>query len=137
MDNHNQYSDIEFETLFEKGDFPPSLFSHEAHIRLAWLYLEKYGSAGAIERICTQIQQFDLRHGKGDKFNTTVTTAAVKVVHHFKLKSKSEDFTSFLKEFPRLKTAFKALLDQHYGIDIFSNDLARDQFIEPDQLPFD
>lgn len=135
--SHYELSDQEFETQFTRGDFPPSLFTHEAHLRLAWVYLKKYGVQTAEQKISAQIQQFDQRHGKGDKFHKTLTVAAVKVVHHFMLKSKANAFADFLHEFPRLETSFKALLDQHYSPNIFLEEPAKHYFIEPDLLPFD
>lgn len=135
--HHSQLNDGQFESLFEQGDLPPSLFDHEAHLRLAWLYITKYGEERAKHKTCNEIKRFDKLHGNGDKFNVTVTTAALKTVQHFLSKSKSEDFSGFIKEFPRLKYAFKELLDQHYGIDIFSNEKAKVSYIEPDILPFD
>lgn len=137
LTDHSQLSDKEFEALFEKGDLPPSLFSHEAHLRLAWLYIKKYGQEKAAEKTCEEIKQFDRLHGKGDKFNTTVSVAAIKMVHHFIKKSESNDFYTFINKFPRLKTGFKELLHQHYGLDIFSNKEAKTSFIEPDLLSFD
>ncbi|WP_420601345.1 hypothetical protein [Flagellimonas sp.] len=135
--NHSELSDVQFENLFEKGDLPPSLFDHEAHLRLAWLYITKYGEKGAVDKSCSEIRQFDKLHGDGTKFNTTVTIAAVKTVQHFMKKSNADDFYGFIKEFPRLKHAFKALLDQHYAFDIFSNERARTSYMEPDIQPFD
>lgn len=137
MKHHSQLSDKEFETLFEKAELPPSLFNHEAHLRLAWLYINKYGEEKAAAKTCKEIEQFDRLHGKGNKFNTTMSVAAIKIVHHFIKKSESKDFRMFIEEFPRLKTAFKALVDQHYAIDIFSNTEAKASFIEPDLLAFD
>ncbi|MEX0314566.1 MAG: hypothetical protein AB3N18_10340 [Allomuricauda sp.] len=137
VSNHSELSDVQFEDLFEKGELPPSLFDHEAHLRLAWLYIKKYGEERAMDKSCFEIKQFDKLHGNGDKFNVTVTIAAIKTVHHFIQKSNAEDFLAFSKEFPRLKTAFKELLDQHYGFDIFSNKIAKESFVEPDIRPFD
>jgi hypothetical protein len=137
LKHHSHLSDKEFENLFEKGDLPPSLFSHEAHLRLAWLYIKKYGQEKAAEKICREIKQFDHLHGKGDKFNITVSVAAIKMVDHFIKKSESNDFYTFIKKFSRLKTGFKELLYQHYNLDIFSNKEAKTSFIEPDLLPFD
>ena len=136
LTNHFQLTDTEFETCFENGTLPPTLFDHEAHLRLAWVYIKKYGEAKAIEKVCEDIKQYDLLHGKGDKFHVTVTVAAVKAVHHFYQKTKSGDFKGFIEKFPKLKTAFKALLDQHYGFNIFSNEKAKVQYLEPDLLPF-
>ena len=72
-----------------------------------------------------------------DKYNETVTIAAVKAVYHFMQKSTSDNFKGFIVEFPRLKTNFKSILEQHYQIDLFNSELARSTFLEPDLLPFD
>ncbi|WP_282161727.1 hypothetical protein [Ulvibacterium marinum] len=134
--NHFQVNDVMFENRFEEGSLPPSLFTHEAHLRLAWIYIKNYGEEKAAAKISREIEQFDKLHGRGDKFNKTVTIAAIKVVDHFVGKSKSKDFKSFIQEFPRLKTAFKELLHTHYSPDIFTSKIAQIQFIEPDLLPF-
>lgn len=137
LENHYQLTNEEFERLFEKGTLPPTLFTHEAHLRLAWVYVNKYGIEQACDKLCDEIKQFDKIHGDGDKFNKTVTVAAARAVYHFMLKSNSDRFSSFMKEFPRLKTAFKDLLNQHYAFDVFSNETAKVSFVEPDILPFD
>jgi hypothetical protein len=135
--HHSQLSDSEFVESFENGSLNPRLFNHEAHLRLAWIYIQNHGEQRAIEKSCSGIKHFDFIHGKGDKFHTTITVAAVKVVHHFIKKSESRSFADFIEEFPRLKVAFKELLDQHYGFNIFSSDGAKTDYIAPDLLPFD
>lgn len=135
--HHSQLNDTEFVESFEKGSLNPKLFDHEAHLRLAWIYIRDFGEQKAVEKTCAGIKHFDVIYGKGDKFHTTITVAAVKVVHHFVEKSKSKTFSCFMEEFPRLKTAFKELLDQHYGFNIFSSDEAKTNYIAPDKLPFD
>lgn len=137
LENHYQFNDEEFELQFEKGTFPPALFTHEAHLRLAWVYIGKYGIERACDKLCYEIRQFDKLHGDGSKFNKTVTIAAARAVYHFMLKSNSDSFAALLIEFPRLKTAFKDLLDQHYAFDVFSNETAKVSYVEPDILPFD
>lgn len=137
LKSHHQLSDQEFETQFSRGDFPPYLFTHEAHLRLAWIYLKKYQLLDACDKVCADISNFDGIHGNGTKFNKTLTVASVKVVHHFMLKTKSPDFKHFLVTHPRLEEAFKELLEQHYSNEVFSNKMAKTTYIEPDLLPFD
>ncbi len=136
MEKHTNLDDATFVKQFEDGTLDPSIFSHEAHMRLAWIHIRKYGTDQACKNICHQILQFDIKNGKGEKFHKTITVAAVKVVNHFLTKSKSETFDDFIKEFPRLKNQFKSLLDYHYGFDIYNSELARDEYIEPDLCPF-
>lgn len=137
MEKHRLLNDIEFEEQFATASLDPTLFSHEAHLRLAWIHIHKYGLEQACENICTQIQQFDLLHGGGKQFNKTVTVAAVKIVFHFIQKSKFKLFTNFIQAFPRLKNNFMDLLNCHYGFNVFSLEKAKKEFLEPDLLPFD
>ncbi|WP_299536690.1 hypothetical protein [Ulvibacterium sp.] len=136
MVNHFQLNDTMFEISFEKGELPPTLFTHEAHLRLAWMYIKKYGEKEAAEKIGCEIEQFDKLHGGGDTFHKTITIASIKVVGHFIGKSESRDFKSFIQEFPKLKTAFKELLNRHYSIKILTSQKAKAQFLQPDLLPF-
>lgn len=137
MEKHYQLSDPEFETQFRECSMDPILFgSHEAHLRLAYIHITKYGIDQACENLCHQIMAFDATFGKADKFHHTLTVASAKVMHHFIQKSSTENFAGLLQEFPRLKTNFKALLAQHYQTNIFSSELARVQYLEPDLLPF-
>ena len=137
MQNHYQLSDQAFEAQFQNCTLSPSLFNHEAHLRLAWIHITKYGEATAITNICSQLISYVSFLGAKEKYNTTLTVAAIKAVNHFVNKSNSDTFKSFIKEFPRLKNNFKELMSAHYGFDIFDNVRAKKEFLEPDLLPFD
>lgn len=136
MPNHLDLTDNQFEFAFQTQTLDPKLFSHEAHLRLAWIHVKKYGVEQAIENINMQLLQFVDHVGARDKFNKTVTVAAIRAANHFINKSKSESFTDFIQEFPRLKYNFKELLAFHYGHDIFNSEKAKHEYVEPDLLPF-
>jgi hypothetical protein len=136
MTNHLELADDVFENLFSTCQLSPELFTHEAHVRLAWIHVKKYGEDQAIENICHQLVNFVTSVGAADKYNKTVTVAAIKAVHHFIKKSKSSTFTEFIHEFPRLNNNFKELIRAHYAVDIFTHPQARQTFLEPDSLPF-
>ena len=137
MENHFKLSDSEFEEQFENCKLDPSIFSHEAHLRLAWIHIKNYGIEKAIQNVQAQLQNFVNHVGAKDKYNVTLTIAAVKAVYHFMLKSESDNFKDFIEEFPRLKHNFKELLNCHYGIDILNSERAKAKFLEPDLIPFD
>ena len=133
MNNHIYLSDNQFEKEFEACTLPPSLFSHEAHIRLAWIHIRKYGVDTAVENICNQLQQYVIQAGASDKYNITLTIAAIKIVNHFVEKSNSDDFLEFITEFPLPITGFKELVAAHYNkVDIFKSLAAKSTFWEPD-----
>ena len=137
MKDHFDLTDFEFEQKFETSSLDAGLFSHEAHLRLAWIHITKYGIDKALENIQLQLKAYVKHLGAASKYNKTVTIAAVKAVYHFILKSKSDNFQDFIVEFPRLKNNLKGLMDSHYGIDIFNSEAAKKEYLRPDLLPFD
>ncbi len=130
-------TDSQFEKQFEEGQLPSQLFTHEAHIRLAWIHIGKYGIETAIANIVSQIRSYTLKLGVPEKFNTTLTVAAVRAVFHFMLKRNSKDFKTFIMNNPRLKYNFRDLMESHYGFDIYNSPLAKQRYLEPDVLSFD
>ncbi|MEM7484275.1 MAG: hypothetical protein AAF348_03615 [Bacteroidota bacterium] len=129
--------DKEFEQQFERGELPPDLFTHEAHLRLAWIHVTQYGIDTAVKNVTQQIKRYTQKLNATDKYNHTLTVAAVRAVYHFALKSKSNTFSDFIKEFPRLRFNFKELMACHYGFDIYKSPLAKHKYLQPDLLPFD
>jgi hypothetical protein len=51
MNSHFELSDELFEEQFQNCQLNPALFNHEAHLRLAWIHITKYGIDKAIENI--------------------------------------------------------------------------------------
>jgi N-formylglutamate deformylase len=135
-ETHRTLSDAEFLEQFAHCLLDPAMFSHGAHLRLAYLLLEQYGLEEGIQQVQDQIQAFVRHVGAEDKYHVTLTVAAVYIVEHFRQKSKAKNFEEFVVEFPRLKTHFKDLIDSHYGINIFQSERARTEYLKPDLLPF-
>ena len=136
MDKHQQLTDLKFEMQFANCSMDPNLFSHEAHIRLAWIHIHKYGVEKACDNVCVQIQKFDRVFDEGIKFNHTVTVACVRAVNHFIQKNKIEKFDHFISTYPQLETNLRGILDCHYGFDIYNNKMAKEEYLEPDLLAF-
>lgn len=137
MEKHFNLTDLEFEDQFENCSLDPGLFSHEAHVRLAWIHIKKYGKEKAIQNICSQLIAFVNFLGAPGKYNKTLTVAAIKAVYHFMQKSGTENFQDFIAQFPRLKYNFKELMAAHYKTDIYNSEAAKKEFLVPDLLPFD
>jgi hypothetical protein len=137
LSSHLILTDEAFEMLFQTAKMDPVIFTHEAHLRLAWIHLRKYGIKQATVNVATQLQHYVNALGASEKYHHTLTIAAVKMVDHFLRKSTSHTFAAFISEFRQLKTDFRALINQHYKTDIFSCDRARTQYLEPDLSPFD
>lgn len=83
MKTHYHLTDLELEKQLGDGLLDPKVFNHEAHLRLAWIHINKYGVEKACRNMCIQISNFSESVGESEKFNKTLTVAAVKAVHHF------------------------------------------------------
>jgi hypothetical protein len=136
MADHFALNDNEFEQRFAAGTFDPAVFNHEAHLRLAWIHIRKYGEEQAIANICSQLVNFVTALGACSKYNTTLTIAAIKAVHHFMQRSNAASFDQFIQQFPRLKYNFRELIASHYSVDVFQSEQARQFYLEPDLLAF-
>lgn len=137
MERHFTLTDIEFEKQFQSCSLDPAIFTNEAHLRLAWIHITNYGAGIAVDNIRCQLQNFVDSLGAKNKYNETVTMAAVKAVYHFMLKSKTDNFRDFITENLRLKNSFKELMSFHYQTDIFKSPTAKEKYLMPELLPFD
>lgn len=136
MSTHRSLSDDAFEQQIEQCLFNPLEFTHEAHLRLAWVHIKKYGINQAIINVQKQLYQFVKNAGAEDKYNKTLTIAATKAVYHFILKSNSSSFSDLLLEYPLLTHSFKEMMESHYSINIFDSNRAKQEYIQPDLAPF-
>lgn len=136
MTSHNVLSDTLFLEQFENCTLDPKCFDHEAHLRLVWLYINKEGCDIALIKVTQGLMAYTQSLGAADKYNHTLTVAAAKAVNHFINKSKSQKFPKFIKEFPRLKSDFMALLEMHYNRTTLLAEDAKSAYVEPDLMPF-
>lgn len=136
METHWNYTDELFEKEFALGTFPSEAFSHEAHLRLAFIHLKKYGKERAVQHITAQLKAYTRILKAEGKYHETLTIASIYIVNHFSEKIKQGDFKTLLNAFPRLKTNFKELLFQHYSEGIILKDTAKQMYLAPDLLPF-
>ncbi len=134
---HTILTDDQFESQFSTCELAPELFSHEAHIRLAWIHITRYGIDQAISNIQSQLKAYTRHVGAEDKYNVTVTVAACRAVYHFILKSDATIFHEFIEENERLLTQFKQLMEAHYTTNIFESTQAKEVYLEPELIPFD
>lgn len=137
MENHYTLSDSEFEQQFASAKLNAALFSHEAHLRLAWIHIQHYGVDQAIMNICFQLKNFTQVVGAESKYNKTVTIAAIRAVDHSIRRSACDNFSDFITTHTRLKTNFRELMNAHYRTDIFKSEAAKHTYLEPELLPFD
>ncbi|MCK0131001.1 DNA-binding protein [Flavobacteriaceae bacterium F08102] len=111
-EKHLLLTDHELVSNIKNCELSPVLFTHEAHLRLAYIHLTNYDKATAIESLCSQLAQFDRQCGSGTKFDKKLTEISVEIVDEFIKKNKPKDFRSLICSCPVLKHDFKSLVRQ-------------------------
>jgi hypothetical protein len=114
---------------------PGGTFRHRQHIHLAFLAVQRHGSARAPEVVAHWIGRIAAYERAPQKFNATVTRAWTEMVaHHVTSGPPSADFASFAESNPALLD--KRLLARHYSARLLASPAARTGWVEPDLAGF-
>jgi len=130
--HHRHLSDREFIGQLESGLMDPCLFNHEAHIRLAWLYLTTTDFETGLKCISKAIRRLDDQHSSGTKYHHTITVAFSLRIYLLIQEKRTNSWKQFIEANPELNFP-KKLLRQHYSEEILYSDIARRTFITPDK----
>ena len=135
MDRHGlSQEDRDFRSAFEACTVAPSQFTHEAHVRLAYVYLVESDVESAVQKMREALLTFIEHNGiPRSKFHETMTRAWVLAVRHFMDGSTSASSTEFIAKNQELLDS-KIMLTHYSASVLFSPD-ARVSFLEPDLDP--
>jgi hypothetical protein len=131
-------SDDDFLEAFERCTLYRSQWTHEAHLRMAWLYLARYSLNESIELARIGIRRLNsffqsIARGLGqdtrDGYHDTITVAFVRLIAS-RLK-KNETFLDFRARNPDLFDRKLTALLQFYSNDLLHSLAAKERFIEP------
>lgn len=121
---------------FEKCTLNGECWTHEAHVRMAWLQMERSASFNeALQRIRNGIKTFNAsRNNIG--YHETVTVAFAKVIHYRRQSGeKIATWREFLDSHSDLLSRESPILHVHYSPELLSSEQAREAFVEPDREP--
>lgn len=133
-------SDDAFLTAFETGTLPASAWTHEAHVRMAWLYLTRLPYKEAVIRVRTGINYFNNAVLKKDNgYHETITIAFCCLIADARkqllLPDKSASLDDLKSQFPEFFDRKLSALLRHYRHETLFHESARTSFVEPDLIP--
>ena len=127
--------DDRFVADFEAGVYPHSRFRHADHVRLAWIYLRRFGVEEAEERIRGGIRSFARQAGAERKYHETVTIAWMRLVAiALRLTPDTGEFHAFARLHGWLFR--KDALLAFYSRERLASEAARGEWAEPDVAAF-
>jgi len=127
-------ADRTFRADFEALKVAPADFDHEAHVRLAYVYLVGGDVDEAVQRIRAALLAFLQHHGiPATKYHETLTRAWVLAVRHFMDKGPASSAADFIASNPELLDS--RIMLSHYSASVLFSPEARAAFVEPDLDP--
>ncbi len=133
-------TDTEFLEAFEGCSLPEIKWTHEAHVRMAWLYLQKMPLSEAISVVRDGIKRYNASMKKTLAYHETITQVFLQLISlRMQHIGGHQSFTDFcIENSDLLDRNMKALLIYYRKETLFSQ-AARDAFVEPDlaTLPID
>ena len=119
---------------FESGRIDPDRFDHEAHVYLAWRYLERLSTLDALRRYSLGLQHLTEQLGVPGKYHETITC-----FYLFKIAERRDEFPGDWFEFKRRNPDLFALgksslLYRFYSRETLESERASNAFVLPDRL---
>ena len=120
---------------FENATLEPGGFNHEAHIKVAWGYLQEYQQLDAINRFTAAIKRLTETLGVPDKYHETITWFyLLKIAERCQEKTEA-DWHTFKAANPDLFEWNPSIIQKYYSDTLLSSETARRMFVLPDLMP--
>ncbi len=106
-------------------------FHHRDHIRMAWLYLRKFGYEIGSTKIKEGIQKFAAAKNQNTLYHETITQFWIRLLQHgIETKPQTTSFAEFFNSFSPLRDS-KSIF-RHYTKDFLMSEVARSEWCDPD-----
>ncbi len=117
---------------FEEGDIDPAEFDHEAHVYVAWSYLQGYGLLDSIIRFSGALRRLTTKLGVESKYHETITWFFMMVIAERRTGDARDDWRIFKAENADLFNDAGGLLGRYYSKARLDSEAARSRFLLPD-----
>lgn len=131
----SELSDEQFLAAFEQCLLPKECWTHEAHLRMAWLYVVREPMEQALPRIREGIQRYNASLGNSKGYHETVTQAYTRLIADRVRNCGSTSFDDFKRRHPELLDRANPILARHYRPETLNSDAARAGVVQPDLEP--
>ncbi len=121
--------------LFDTGELPPDWFSHENHVKLAWLCLREADAPAAMTRVKANLRRLVAKLGREEKYHETITCALIALTAErmARMGEEAGDWRRFKSANRDLFQDWRSCLDGYYRPETLSSELARRAFVLPDR----
>jgi hypothetical protein len=126
--------DSEWMEAFERCTLPNDSFHHQDHVKMAFLYLQKYKPLEALGHFSSALIRFATAHGKPNLYNETITWAFLLLIRERIARTNSRDWAEFSATNADLLRWDDPILLKYYRPETLISELAKRVFLFPDKL---
>ncbi len=127
--------DDELIEKFEACTLSGKDFNHRNHVRLVWLYLQRFKHLEALARFSENLKKFAEAHNKANLYHETITFAYFFLIHEYiRQREEPQTWEEFAATNPDLLTWQNGILTKYYRAETLASDFARDVFVLPDNI---
>jgi hypothetical protein len=128
-------NDAEWMEAFEGCALPNGSFHHAEHVKMAFLYLQKYAPLEALGRFSSNLTRFAAAHGKPGLYNETITWAFLLIIRERTARANCrQTWAEFSSTNADLLRWDDNILNKYYRKETLSSELAKRVFLFPDNL---
>jgi len=129
-------TDDEFLKAFEDCRIPRDRWTHEAHVRMAWIYLRRWPLERVIPIVREGIRRYNASLGNEAGYHETITVGSLVLIDRaVALGGADETYAEFLERNPALFDRTLSALFEYYDQETLFSGRAREAFVEPDRAP--
>jgi hypothetical protein len=118
---------------FERGEIDPDAFDDEAHVYVAWLYLERFPLPEALGKFDAALRRLTVKLGVPGKYHATITWFFLLLIAERRHADPGADWNRFRRQNADL-VEDGGLLGRYYSRRTLASDRARQSFVLPDRL---
>lgn len=128
-------TDNEFFEQFENGTLDAKLFTHSAHIQMAWIYLKKYQLPEALRNFSNALKNFAKVNKAQGLYNETITFAFLIIINErMKRTQTDQNWEDFKKNNSELFDWKNNILKNYYNEATLKSIFAKKTFVFPDKF---
>jgi hypothetical protein len=98
---------------FEEGSLPNEAFGHREHVRVAWIFVSKYGLPDALARFANALKRFAIAKGAPQLYHETITWAYLLLIQERLARHAAETWDDFVAANSDLLEWKPSLLDRY------------------------
>ncbi len=131
--NPVQLNDADLCDGFERATLGIEQFHHAEHVRVAWLFVRRYGLPAALEPFAAALHRVAVAHGAPHLFHVTITWAYLLLIHARQQAQPAASWDEFAHVNADLLEWKPSILDAYYTPRTLWSDFARHTFVMPDR----